>query len=221
MVYLCILFGKHLLENLKCWSCSLIEHLLNPTICKPLMIKDGKEILLRNWHLSDEEGHRGTYTAICANCKDFPGGADRTGRAVVHPPGLCVGTLKRSLSWATKDKSDTTRIWRKEEEEKPGEGPGVWGSPCPWISVSFHLCCSLVCAQSCIALWLSLIWGSCLLSGFSLAKHDLWFVLEWCFLVISVFHSHASLGSLGPTLPLAFSPALLSDIFNLPLFPFP
>lgn len=32
-----------------------------------------------------------------------------------------------------------------------------------------------------------------------------------------MFQSHTSLGSPGPTFPLAFSPALLSGIFNLPI----
>lgn len=120
------------------------------------MSKDGKEILLTNWHLNDEESHRGICRAICANRKDFPGGADETRRAVISPPRMGVGKtpLKRSLSWAAKDKSDVTRNGRKEEEEKASQaqnrlvrGRGVWGSLCPWIFVSFHLCCSLVCSQ--------------------------------------------------------------------------
>ena len=83
--------------------------------------------------------------------------------------------------------------------------------------MSFHLCCSLVCSQFLSSLAVSHL-GLLLAVWFlSLAKRDFWFVLEWCFLVVSVFQSHTSLGSPGPTLPLAFNPALLSDIFNLPI----
>lgn len=91
----------------------------------------------------------------------------------------------------------------------------MWGSPCLWSFGSFHLRCSLRCAHSSVALWLCLTWAlaCCLVSLFG--QRDLWFVLECCLLVVSVFQPRTSLGSLGPSFPLAFNPALLSDICNL------
>lgn len=149
---------------------------MNPTICQTLMSKDGKEILLRNWHLNDEESCRGTCSAICANCKDFPGSADQTRRAVIRPPRMGVGKtpLKRSLSWAAKDKSGVTRNRRKEEEEKARQaqsrlvrGRGVG------LSLPLEFCVfpspllSQVCSQFRSSLAVPHL-GSCLLSGFSL-----------------------------------------------------
>lgn len=75
----------------------ILEILTHWALIEP---QDGKEILLRNWHLNDEESRWGTCRAICANCKDFPGSADQTRRAVISPPRMGVGEtpLERSLS---------------------------------------------------------------------------------------------------------------------------
>ena len=60
-----VISGKRSLEKLKYWSFSLIQHLLNPAICKTLMIKDGeKKNTPKDLNLNDEESHRGASKAL-------------------------------------------------------------------------------------------------------------------------------------------------------------